>query len=115
MSDAAENGTALPEELAVPNGTAENGAASPSRWVQSDGAAPDIGDARDISRLGESVVKVRVGWAGDCPGNFVGWLSSHAKLSLGDGYNSATSRGPDGQLPVGYYGYPTRNLVSLCE
>ena len=37
---------------------APDGAASPSRWMQADTAEPDIGSERDITRLGESVVKV---------------------------------------------------------
>lgn len=47
----AENGT-------VHDADAPDGAASPSRWMQADAAEPDIGSERDITRLGESVVKV---------------------------------------------------------
>jgi hypothetical protein len=47
----AENGTAHDAD-------APDGAASPSRWMQADAAEPDIGSERDITRLGESVVKV---------------------------------------------------------
>lgn len=46
-----ENGT-------VHDADAPDGAASPSRWMQADAAEPDIGSERDITRLGESVVKV---------------------------------------------------------
>jgi hypothetical protein len=47
----AENGTVHDAEV-------PDGAASPSRWMQADAAEPDIGSERDITRLGESVVKV---------------------------------------------------------
>lgn len=51
MACPTENGTAHDAEAA-------DGAAPPSRWMQADAAEPDIGSERDISRLGESVVKV---------------------------------------------------------
>lgn len=51
----AENGTTHEAEAAeVP--------ASPPRWMQVDAAEPDIGSERDITRLGESVVKVHKGF-----------------------------------------------------
>jgi hypothetical protein len=53
----AENGT-------VHDAEAPEGAASPSRWMQADAAEPDIGSERDITRLGESVVKVGTWWQG---------------------------------------------------
>lgn len=51
----AENGTAGLEADAAAGADA---GMSPSPWQPGDGAEPDIGSERDISRLGESVVKV---------------------------------------------------------